>query len=239
MKGNLIRRLCRERWAGRRAYSPPVSSAAAVAQKTRAFKYALVGVCGYVFYEWQTALTSASKRRYMLEHYTCSSRHLQEGRGYTLLTSVFSHKEAWHLAANLVTITSFADICIPVVGLSCTTAVFVLGGVTGALAQVMRSRANGRHELVLGASGGACAMTMLAACLMPKAPVQLMFVIPGRAMALIGALGLYDLGAEVLHINDGIAHVGHLGGMGVGLAAYALLRTPFAGRIGRARMLAK
>lgn len=70
----------------------------------------IVGVCLGVRMLWNAPLKfrlyNWMKRNFM--HRPVS------GKTYTLLTSVFSHQELWHLAANSMTFISFGELDVPI-----------------------------------------------------------------------------------------------------------------------------
>ncbi|RYZ77064.1 MAG: rhomboid family intramembrane serine protease, partial [Proteobacteria bacterium] len=61
----------------------------------------LIAVNILVFYFWQTPMSSV-QGQFMQEHFAVSWQALQEGRFWTLITSVFSHYSFMHLLFNML-----------------------------------------------------------------------------------------------------------------------------------------
>jgi len=167
--------------------------------------------------------------RQLNDNFILSWQNFREGRQWTLITSAFSHIAPMHLAFNMFSFYNFVQIglsWIPGIGASHILALSLGSGFAGSAAFLYQKR-SGRfgREAALGASGMVMGVGAAAACLMPRAGVQLMLIpVPLPLWAVtVGyvAIDTYFLKSETSRIG----HSAHLGGAAAGVAYYlAFLR---------------
>ncbi|EFN54012.1 hypothetical protein CHLNCDRAFT_136040 [Chlorella variabilis] len=171
----------------------------------------------------------------MQTHATVSIEGLRAGRVWTALTAAFSHKDVYHLGANMVGLYFFGRDVGRLFGGKRLLMLYMAGGVAGSLAhcgwyyyqacktgegRYGRARWFGFTPSALGASAAVNALTVCDILLYPTRTVLLYAIIPMPA-ALLGVLWLLN---DVSGAMDGhrghIAHAGHLGGAATGLAFF-------------------
>lgn len=70
--------------------------------------WGIVAACSVVFVAWRLGGARPGLKQWMNTHFV---HRPVGGKSYTLLTSVFSHEEWWHLACNSLTLLSFGRCC--------------------------------------------------------------------------------------------------------------------------------
>lgn len=203
---------------------------------------------------WYARLTD--NRPLLMRHATHSLASLaawDAGRWWTVLTSAFTHHEILHFAFNMFTLRTFCQIVsmVPGIGglhiLAIAFGSSILGsggwllqqkGKLDMARQTSPSRwaggnsfdavaARAYQSVALGASGVVLGVGAVATCLLPKIPLQLMFIPIG--IPLWAITGMYAA-IDMFYLNDPkstTAHAGHLGGLVFGAAYYlAVLRRP-------------
>ncbi|WPG98122.1 Hypothetical protein R9X50_00090800 [Acrodontium crateriforme] len=194
-----------------------------------------------VFFAWQYASIYQNRKlmQFLNENFILSWRAVKEGRIWTLLTSAFSHTNFAHFLFNCLAFNAFAGIIsgIPGVGGIAVAGLALGSAVTGSLAFLAQNREKGRSSMrsALGASGMVCGFSAAATCLVPKAPMYIMFI--PVAIPLWACTAVF-LGIDLFYLDDDsslVGHAAHLGGFGFGLAYYALGLSRFGGilRAGR------
>lgn len=222
----------------------------------------ITAINGYVWYNWQVASVRATRGndkvlKYMMDHFMCSRRNLNEGRWWTLVTSGFSHITGSHILFNTLGIVSF----MPSVAMSMgvTRCLFAyLASITGGSmahlyhygewrdqyqAQSQRSLFGGlsnqpqkqADDPALGASAGLFGIFTIAMICAPTATVGIFFI-PFPAWLAWGLLtgvdsycALSPAGRQKMTQLTGIqmGHEAHLGGSATGMLSTLLLMPRF------------
>jgi membrane associated rhomboid family serine protease len=163
----------------------------------------------------------------MAGHFLISWLHLADGRVWTLVTSVFSHNMLFHLAINMIVLTSFGPPLEALLGRRRFLLFYLLAGVVGSLAHAAVSHyLIGRTEqAALGASSSMSGVLLLFALLFPRAKVLLFFIVPlpaiVAAIAFIG-IDVWGLIAQIEGAGLPIGHGAHLGGALTGIVYYVV-----------------
>jgi membrane associated rhomboid family serine protease len=179
----------------------------------------------------------------LYENFTLSIANWQAGRSWTLLTSAFSHTALVHFFFNMFALSTFSTIiaAFPGIGAAHMLALCMGSGIAGSFAWLYektsgpggRQNAMARsHQAALGASGMVMGAAAVATCLMPAAPMYIMFIpipIPLWATTLLFAgVDAYFLHSE----RSPIGHSAHLGGGLFGAMFYVAFLRRFGG-VGR------
>jgi len=132
---------------------------------------------------------------------------------WTLVTSLFTHVDLWHLAANMLTLFFFGRFLSGLIGTRSFLVIYFFGGILGGIFCLATP------SPVIGASGAIFALGGTLAVLTPKLRV---FVIPIPVplplwVAVIG-------GFVIMSFFPNVAWQGHLGGLIFGLIAGFVLR---------------
>jgi membrane associated rhomboid family serine protease len=99
--------------------------------------YGIIGANVAVFGGWQLAERDYALRAYMQNNFTVSSQGVfRQGKYWTLLTSVFSHKDSMHLLFNGMAFYSFGMNSIALLGANRFLLLYMGGGLLSSLAQV-------------------------------------------------------------------------------------------------------
>ncbi|MFZ3231430.1 MAG: rhomboid family intramembrane serine protease [Pseudobdellovibrio sp.] len=161
----------------------------------------------------------------MHTHFLISWTALTEGRYWTLITSVFSHKSALHLLLNMLALGSFGPIMESTLGRNAFIKFYLIAGIISSLSHAMVSNLI-LHEPnlpALGASGAISGLILLFSLTYPKQKILVFGLIP--VPAIFGALAFVglDIWGLVAQAEGGglpIGHGAHLGGALTGLAYY-------------------
>jgi membrane associated rhomboid family serine protease len=192
-----------------------------------------------VFGTWYYARTTRDSKllQWLNENFTLSMTNYRAGRYWTLLTSAFSHNNFVHFLFNMVAFNAFGTILslTPGVGAFHVAALCVGSAITGNFAFLYQrgltspsntrfpnaiGGARGIEFSALGASGMVMGAGLAATCLMPTAPMALMFL--PVAMPLWAIMSIY-VGIDMYYLDEGtskIGHSAHLGGALYGAAYY-------------------
>lgn len=201
---------------------------------------ALIAVNAAVFLLWQAARTDPELWPVMWGHFSVSAVHLGQGRWWTLLTSVFSHNQLWHIAINMLVLWSFGSFLERLVGSRFFLGFYLVSGVFASLSHcVVETVLLGQPNVpALGASGAVSAVLLAYALLFPRHRILLFGVIPMPALIaalLFVGLDIFGLVAQGRGGGLPIGHGAHLGGALAGFVTWlAVLRPRFAGRLGAA-----
>ncbi|EMD00255.1 hypothetical protein BAUCODRAFT_64340 [Baudoinia panamericana UAMH 10762] len=188
-----------------------------------------------VFGTWQYARYTQNSKliKQLKENATLSLANFEAGRYWTLLTAAFSHTEWWHILFNMMSLRAFGSILsfFPGVGGGHILALSVGSALAGSGGWLYQQKARedllkitGAGGQIFGpgthASGAVLGMGAAATCLMPFAPINILFIpvaIP-LWVATVGyaALDTYLLGSKTSHIG----HAAHLSGSLFGLLYY-------------------
>jgi membrane associated rhomboid family serine protease len=163
----------------------------------------------------------------MMEHFLVSWSGLEEGRLWTVATSVFSHNLLLHLLVNMVVLLSFGKPMELLMGRGTFLKFFLGAGLVASFAHAATSRfLLERPDLpALGASGALAGVLMLFSFSFPKARVYFLFVIPVPAILAALAFIAIDVWGLMAQIGGGtlpIGHGAHLGGGLVGILYYVI-----------------
>ena len=87
--------------------------------------YGIIGTNVAIFCVW--SIEDLSLRRFMRNHFTLSAAAVWS-RPHTLLTSMFSHYDIWHLGANMVSLYFFGASAINLLGARAFLQLYLSGG---------------------------------------------------------------------------------------------------------------
>lgn len=170
-----------------------------------------------VFAAWLGARVSPGLRELMLTDFLVSPSRILAGRWWTVLTSVFSHLELWHLLINMLVLWSFGPVIERVLGHRKFAAFYVGTGVLASISHCLTSALllGNLQSAALGASGALSGVLLVFALLFPRHKILVFGIIP--IPALIGALAFVglDVWGLVAQAQGGglpIGHGAHLGG---------------------------
>lgn len=141
----------------------------------------------------------------------------------TLLTSMFVHRDWWHLAGNMIFFWIFGDDVEDALGHVRFLIFYIVCGVVGALAFV--AVFPDTTSPLMGASGAIAGVMAAYMMLRPCARIEILaWVWPVAAPAYV-AIGLW-LVMQLLDINsnDGVAYMAHLGGAAAGAIMVVMMR---------------
>lgn len=190
-----------------------------------------------VFLLWQVA---GDTERFLAVHFRCSWTRLSEGYVWTLLTSVFSHKDLFHVAMNLMVLHFFGRRVEDWLG---ARAFWVFYLVSGAFASFVAAAL----QLVLwdssllGASGAVTAVLLVSVFREPRTTILLFAVIPLAAWlvaAISVAMDGVGLVTDLLRAEPPppgemhVAHGAHLAGAGFGALFYGAWMRGWLGWLG-------
>lgn len=160
---------------------------------------------------------------FLREHFTVSGVGLLEhGRGWTLLTSPFSHMQAAHLFWNLMFLYAFGGLFEATHARRDVVFLYLFAGVGGVLTQVGIDTGRGHPEAItLGASAPVFALVVAVFVQDPRRAVRFVGDVQVPLWlfaALFVAVDLSGLIDTVTGRDDGVvAHAGHLAGAAAGL----------------------
>lgn len=219
--------------------------------------WTIIGLNAAVFGAWKYAESTRDSKllRLLQQHATLSWDNMLAGRYWTIFTSAFSHTWTMHFAFNMIALHAFGSI----MAISGVPAMHIFSlcfgcGLAGSTAWLYQRKEQGNKpraptvygaqrppgvvDSALGASGMVMGAAGVATCLMPFAPMNLMFIpIPIPLWVLTGLYATFDI--YFMKKNDRIGHAAHLGGMAYGVLYYFLNLRRFGGvwqmarRIGR------
>jgi len=187
----------------------------------------IIGLNVLVFLGWQAAAYSPGLYQFMAENFLVSTTHLEHGNLWTLVGSVFSHSELWHLAINMIVLWSFGTVLEHLWG----TRVFVLFYLaTGVFASVSHCAVSsfllGKDNLpALGASGAISGLLIAYALHFPRHRILVFGIVPVPALAGVLAFVGLDLWGLIAQERGGglpIGHGAHLGGALAGALIFFL-----------------
>ncbi|MEZ4873294.1 MAG: rhomboid family intramembrane serine protease [Bdellovibrionales bacterium] len=165
----------------------------------------------------------------MEDHFAVSWTGLQQGRFWTLLTSVFSHFLFIHLFVNMFVLRSFGSLLERLMGHLLFLKFYLIAGLISSFTHCFVSNYFvGKPDLpAVGASGAIAGLILLFAMLFPKEKILLFGIIPIPAFwGAMGFIGL-DLWGLIEQTQGGglpIGHGAHLGGAFTGIIYYFFFR---------------
>lgn len=182
-----------------------------------------------VFLGWFFAVSNGDTR-FMSDHFATSEIHLSNGAVWTLVTSVFSHLNVWHLALNMFVLYSFGVTLERMWGTRKFVIFYLVAGIVSGLAHCGVEALMERHASALGASGAISGLLAAFVFLFPRATVLLMGIIPMPAflvLVLLVGWDVYGLFLQTQSRGFNIGHAAHLGGAVCGVVFYFwMLRNP-------------
>lgn len=179
----------------------------------------------WVFLAWLVSAGTLSNESFMVQNFLVSWQGLQEGRVWTLLTSVFSHNSFLHILLNMYVLNNFGPVLENVLGRREFMRFYLIAGAVSSFCHALVSAfLLGQPELpALGASGSISGLILVFSLLFPRQVLLLFGFIPVRAI--VGAfifVGL-DIWGLISQAEGGglpIGHGAHLGGALCGLIFY-------------------
>jgi membrane associated rhomboid family serine protease len=100
--------------------------------------YMIIGLNVSVYGIWQYAEKDRKLKQFMLQNFMLSSYGvLQQFRIHTLITSVFSHRDGWHLLSNMVTLYFFSQQSLSILGVSRYAFLYFGGGLVSSVCMVV------------------------------------------------------------------------------------------------------
>jgi len=135
---------------------------------------------------------------------------------WTLLTYMFVHEGFMHILFNMLWLFWFGKIFVEYLGTKKMLAVYILGGLTGAVLYIIAfnlfpvfSKAL-PYSYALGASASVLAIVIATATYIPDYRIQLMFIGPVK----LKYIAVFTVVLDVLNIQSGNSggHIAHLGG---------------------------
>lgn len=172
---------------------------------------------------------------WMLDNFAVSWVSVDEGRYWTLLTSIFSHNMLLHLFINMFVLNSFGSLLEVLLGRKRFLNFYLFAGVAGSVTHAIVSNVllQRPEQLAVGASGAIAGLILLFSLVFPKEKIFLFGILPlpaiFGALAFIG-LDLWGLLAQTQGGGLPIGHGAHLGGAFAGIIYYFVLRSQRAKR---------
>lgn len=175
---------------------------------------------------------SSDLRKALADHFTLSEANIAAGRYWTLITSAFSHQNPFHLLFNMFALNTFGTLMAANPGIGalhiCTTA--ALSAIMGGYFQLQTWRFQHRERAyALGASGAVMGLGMAATCLVPLAPMQIMFIPVSIPLVFITLGYAFFDTYNVNNASSLVGHAAHLGGAAGGMLYYAVALRRFGG----------
>jgi rhomboid family protein len=191
----------------------------------------IIGINVVVFLAWQLSKAVPHLRGIMVINFLTSPLHLEHGLYWTLLTSVFSHAELWHLAINMIVLYSFGAVLERLWGPRTFLGFYLAAGILAsvshcAVTQWLLSRGN---VSALGASGAISGLLLAYALIFPRHKILVLGIIPVPAAAGVVAFVGLDVWGLIAQTRGGglpIGHGAHLGGAAAGAVLYLLFIRP-------------
>ena len=208
--------------------------------------WSIMGANAFVFACWH-----ALDPRLMQQNFLVSEESVYAGRVHTIVTSAFSHYNLGHLGANMLALYYFGRDLSRIFGPKYLLNLYLAGGIAASATHVAwcrweRERRQSRRRgfiaqragrwmentagylttpPALGASGAVNAIVLLNALVFPTNTIYLNFFIPMPNWLFAALFLSRDLyGAQLGLGGSSTGHAAHLGGAGVGAAAWAWMR---------------
>ena len=167
--------------------------------------------------------------QFMDQNFLVSGDRLQDGRIWTVLTPVFSHKLLFHLMINMIVLGSFGPPMEHLMGHFSFFIFYVMAGIVSSFSHCLFSTfLLGRPaEAALGASGAIAGLVLVFSFCFPKHKLFLFGIIPlpaiWGALAFIG-IDLWGLTTQTGGGGLPIGHGAHLGGALTGVLYYLFVK---------------
>lgn len=164
---------------------------------------------------------------FMLSNFLVSWEGLNDGRIWTLITSVFSHNMLFHIFINMYVLYGFGSVIEQVLGSKRFLNLYLISGIAGSLGHSFTSHLLLHNSALpaLGASGAVSGILVFFSFLYPSQMIFLFGLIPLPAMlATILFIGsdLWGLIAQYRGSEIPIGYGAHLGGAAVGALYYLI-----------------
>ena len=130
---------------------------------------------------------------------------------WTIITSMFTHADIWHILANMVTLYFFGRFLSALIGARNLLTIYFFGGIAGGIFYLLLGSP---FDIAIGASGAVFALGGTLTVLTPKLKVYV-FPIPAPLPLWVAIIG----GFFILSLIPFVAWQAHLGGLVFGLAA--------------------
>lgn len=161
----------------------------------------------------------------MAKNFLVSWDSLNQGRVWTLITSVFSHTMFFHIFLNMYAFFGFGTVLENVMGAKSFLRFYLIAGIIASLshAAVSAFLMNDPSLPALGASGAVSGVILLFSLMFPQEKILLMGFLPIPAIfasALIIGLDVWGLIEQTRGGTLPIGHGAHLGGAFYGLIYY-------------------
>jgi len=136
-------------------------------------------------------------------------------RPWTIITYMFTHKDIWHILFNMLWLYWFGRIFLEYLDQRKLVAVYLLGGICGAIVYVLSFNIFPVYKVMLaesvaiGASASVMAIVIAIAAYVPNYTINLLFI--GRLRIIYVALVIFILTSAVdFSVNSGgkLAHIG-------------------------------
>lgn len=182
-----------------------------------------------VYLAWLLARFDYINPTLMIDNFLVSWQGLEDGRVWTLLTSVFSHSNLLHFFFNFFTLKSFGPIVENILGPRRFLIFFLLAGIVASFSHAAVSAFIVGDPTIpaLGASGAISGVILLFSAIFPRERILIFGIIP--IPAAIGALAFVglDIWGLVAQAEGGglpIGHGAHLGGAACGIVYFIAIR---------------
>lgn len=182
-----------------------------------------------VFIGWFYSLTTQLKLLWMMDNFLVSWSALEQGRPWTLLTSVFSHSAFFHLLINMYVLRGFGTVLNRIMGTMHFLNFYLIAGITGSLMHALVSMLLIRDPALpaLGASGAISGIVLLFSLMFPQERLLLLGIVPIRARWAALMIIAIDIWGVVEQSRGGglpIGHGAHLGGAIMGILWFFWLK---------------
>lgn len=196
--------------------------------------YTLIGLNVAVYFSWEVASKSRYQFKWMMNNFTVSVNGVfNQLRLHTIFTSIFSHKDGYHLFANMLTLYFFGTESLAILGLNQFLKLYLGGGIISSLCYITwpfftprdwPSRfSTSKYAPALGASGAVSAVVLFNILMYPARIVYIYMILPIPA----ALFGIAYIGNDLVGLykgNGGVGNAAHLGGAFYGAIYYYLRR---------------
>jgi membrane associated rhomboid family serine protease len=163
----------------------------------------------------------------MIENFLVSWNYLEQGRVWTLVTSVFSHNMLFHLMINMFVFYGFGTALEIILGAKRFLKFYLIAGIFGSFGHCFVSTffLDQPNLPALGASGAIAGVIVLFSFMFPKEKLLLLGLIPMPAMfgaILFVGLDIWGLIAQTQGSSLPIGYGAHLGGAIFGALYYLI-----------------
>lgn len=164
---------------------------------------------------------------FMVSNFLVSTMHLEFGKYWTLITSVFSHNLFFHLLINMFAFYGFGMALEAILGPKRFLLFYLCAGILGSVGHCFVSSYFLEDPTIpaLGASGAVSGVILLFSLMFPREKILILGILP--IPAIFGALLFvaFDIWGVIDQTRGGtlpIGHGAHLGGALFGLLYYFL-----------------